>query len=66
MRTFNYFVDETKSSSVIAFFETLRILTQYKDKKVTDYSESEFLNGVEVEGYSFKIKPRTNSKLNFI
>lgn len=55
MTTFNYFVDGTQSSTTTAFFETLRILTQYKSKKCTDYSEKELMNGVLIDGYELKI-----------
>ena len=51
----NYTIDGIKSSSVIAFFEMLRILMQFKSKKVTDYLEHELMSGVNVDGYFFKI-----------
>lgn len=54
MKNINYSIDGTRTTAT-SFFETLRILTQYKSKKVTDYSETELSNGVEIDGYSFKI-----------
>ena len=54
MENLNYSIDGTQTTAT-SFFETLRMLTQYKSKKVTDYSEIELSKGVEIDGYSFKI-----------
>lgn len=54
MATLTYTIDGSKTSA-ISFFETLRILTQYKSKKVNDYSDLELSIGVAISGYEFKI-----------
>ena len=54
MKNLNYSIDGT-TTTTITFFETLRMLTQYKSKKVTDYSEFELQNGIEIDGYLFQI-----------
>ena len=54
MKNLNYKIDGTETSAT-SFFETLRILTQYQDKKAPDFTEKELRVGITVNDFNFKI-----------